>query len=103
MDSGEICFSVQITVEAAIFGAEGRYLSEGMEVTLESHQGVAVMGKVPVLAQLKVQSTEDTIHDGLRDVVLSNGSRMKLPAFVQRGDIVSIYTKDGTFVKRVQS
>ena len=78
------------------------YLHSDMEVTIESYEGEAVIGSLPVVVELPVASVDDEERDGTREATLENGHVLKLPAFVKSGDLVQFNIKEGQFVKRVR-
>ena len=85
-----------------IFGDQAEFVWSGMEATLESFEGEAVVGWLPVIVEIGVKEVEDEMYDGQRKAKLANGREMKLPAFVKAGDVICLNTKEGgRFVKRL--
>lgn len=68
-----------------------------------SYNGEPVIASLPTVVSIAVQSVDAEVGEGVRSATLASGKVLRLPAYVQAGDVISVNTKDGSFVKRLQS
>jgi len=82
-----------------------QYLQDGKNVTLEFY-GDEVLGVVlPPKITLKVEETDPGIKGNsasnmYKDATLENGTKTRVPLFINVGDSVVIDTRDGSYTKR---
>jgi len=82
------------------------YLLEGMEVTGLYYQGELVKVEPPNFVELRVVDTPpgvrgDTAQGGDKPATLETGLVVKVPLFVQVGDVIRVDTRTGAYVERV--
>lgn len=82
------------------------YLLEGMEVTGLYYQGQLVKVEPPNFVELRVVDTPpgvrgDTAQGGDKPATLETGLVVKVPLFVQVGDVIRVDTRTGAYVERV--
>jgi elongation factor P len=88
---------------------EGRsgYLKEGDVVTAQLFDGRVISVELPKNVQLKVTCAEDVVKGDTssaitKDATLETGISVKVPAFIKKGDIISVDTTNGTYRERVK-
>ena len=69
---------------------------------------IAKDADVPVKVQMKITYTEpglkgDTATNTLKPATVESGAEVRVPLFINEGDIIEIDTRDGSYVSRVTS
>lgn len=96
----------QPALTAEILGDAVNYLTEGLVLELESYEGEPINIELPTTVDLEVVETEpgfagDTATGALKEARLSTGLVMKVPLFIEEGDVVRVDTRNGSYVTRV--
>lgn len=81
------------------------YLKEGCELSLQTFDSRVINVELPKNFYLEVTYTEDVVKGDttssvLKDAILETGLVIKVPAFIKRGDIVSVDTATGEYRER---
>lgn len=81
------------------------YLKEGCELSLQTFDSRVINVELPKNLYLEVTYTEDVVKGDttssvLKDATLETGLVIKVPAFIKRGDIVSVDTATGEYRER---
>ncbi len=97
----------QITVDEVLFGEGSRFLIENMEVTVAFDNDKPINGEVPNFVEMKVAYTEpglrgDTATKTLKPATLENGVEIRVPLFVNEGDLIRIDTRTAEYLERVK-
>ncbi len=97
----------QFEVSSDLIGDGAGYLKEGDIVTLQFFDGRAINVDLPKNVPLKVVYTEDVVKGDttssvLKDAEVETGIRVRVPAFVKQGDIISVDTATGAYRERVK-
>jgi elongation factor P len=87
----------QITVRREDIGNGANYLKENMNVTVLSYDSRVIGVEVPNFVELKVVETEP----GFKQARLETGAVVKVPLFVNVGDVLKVDTRTGTYIERV--
>ena len=95
----------QTDLNRDLLGGGTAYLQEGMEVTLESHEGSVLRVVLPDSAVFEVTETApalkgQTAAASFKPATLDNGLKTNVPPFVEVGARVEISTEDGSYIKR---
>ena len=97
----------QISIGKDDIGDDIKYLKEGVEVTIVMHGDIPLTIQLPMKIQYKIVETEPAVKGDtasgnvLKDAVVDNGLRIRVPIFVGEGDDVMIATTDGSYAERV--
>jgi elongation factor P len=96
----------QIPVPAERLGEAVNFLKEGITLILREYEGEPLGVELPVTVDLRVVEAEpgvkgDTASGADKWVVVETGYRLRVPLFVNEGDIVRIDTRTGEYVTRV--
>ena len=85
------------------------FLKEGMtvDVAIDSSTDTVLMADRPTKVELMVQYTEpglkgDTATNTLKPATLETGAEVRVPLFINEGEIIRIDTRDGSYCERVK-
>ena len=97
----------QFEVPADIVGDSRSYIKEGDTVQLQFFNDRVINVELPKNVPLKVTYTEnvvkgDTTSSVLKDAELETGLRIKVPAFIKTGDVISVDITNGSYRERVK-
>lgn len=97
----------QFEVPADIIDEGKHYLLEGSEVTLQLFSGNPINVELPKNVNLKVTYSEpavkgDTTTNIQKDAIVETGLQIKVPIFINTGDVVSVDTATGAYRERVK-
>lgn len=91
-----------------ITGAD--FLLEGMvvDVVSDASTETILFAEVPVKVEMKITYTEpglkgDTATNAQKPATVESGATVKVPLFINEGDVVVIDTRDGSYVSRVSN
>jgi elongation factor P len=96
----------QITAPDELIGELIRYYKPNTILTTMLHEGKVVTIDLPKAVELTVTDTTPmmktaTVTNQMKDAVLETGLKIRVPPFVNVGDVVRINTEDGAYVGRV--
>jgi len=96
----------QIPLDKSILGDALNYLKEGSNLEMLTHKGKAVGIELPVSVELQVVETGpgfkgDTASAGSKPAKLETGITIKVPLFINTGDIIKVDTRTGEYLERV--
>jgi len=97
----------QVEISGDIVGDAAKYLKEGLDVTVVTHDGTPIALDLPAKIEYTIASTMDVAKGDtasgtvMKDAELDNGLTVKVPAFVKQGEVVRINTLSGDYVERV--
>lgn len=97
----------QLELQKEFIGERAAFLQDGMEVTVESHEGRPIGIQLPDQVTLEVTETEphikgQTVSSSYKPALLENGVRTNVPPFVGVGDRIIVDTNEITYVKRAE-
>ncbi len=85
------------------------FLLEGMivEVVSDASTDTVLYADMPVKVQMKVTYTEpglrgDTATNTLKPATVESGATVRVPLFINEGDMIEIDTRDGSYQSRVK-
>ena len=86
------------------------YLLEGMvaEVVSDASTETILYADLPVKVQMKVTYTEpgikgDTATNSLKPATVESGATVRVPLFINEGEIIEVDTRDGSYLGRVKA
>ena len=98
----------QCSADAAALGDSAQWLKgeEMCEVTLWNHNPISVLA--PNFVTLKITATEpgirgDTASGGSKPATLETGAVVKVPLFVEQGEVIKVDTRTREYVGRVKA
>ncbi|HEY3949377.1 elongation factor P [Phenylobacterium sp.] len=97
----------QVTASTDIIGDAAPYLTDGVTVTLSTHEGLPIAIELPRLATFEVVDTEpavknQTASSSYKPAMLSNGLRTMVPPYIATGTRIVILTEDGSYQERAK-
>jgi len=95
----------QMPLNASQLGDAINYLKEGMSLQVSSYKGEMVGIEMPITVELQVADTGpgfkgDTATAGNKPATLETGIAIQVPLFVNKGDIIKVDTRDGSYLER---
>ena len=96
----------QMPVTSSQLGDAVNYLKEGMSLGISSYKGEIVDVELPITVELKVTDTGpsfkgDTATAGTKPATLETGLNIQVPMFIDKGDVIKVYTRTGNYLERV--
>lgn len=97
----------QFEVPKDIIGEDAGYMKEGDKVQLQFFNDRPINLELPKNVPLQVTYTEtavkgDTSTSITKDATLETGLRLKVPAFIKQGDVISVDTATGAYRERIK-
>jgi len=95
-----------VALSKDVLGDNVGYLIEGMTITAQYFSGKVVGIDVPMFVQLTVKETTPNIKGAAvqntsKPAIMETGLEIKVPPYVEEGNIVRIDTRTGEFVERM--
>jgi elongation factor P len=97
----------QVSMSEAQLGDSISYLKENMEIKVLYHKGRPINIEVPMFVELAIAKTDpgvrgDTASGGSKPATLETGAVVKVPFYLNEGDVIKVDTRTGTFIERVK-
>ena len=82
-----------------------KFVKEEMMCKLVSYKGKVFNVEPPTFVELEVTDTDpgfagNTATNTLKPATLETGAEIKVPLFINRGDVIKIYTRTGEYLSR---
>ena len=94
-------------VKEQITGVE--FMKEGdiVEVVTDTSDGSILLAEMPVKTNLRVTHSEpgikgDTATNATKPATLETGVEIRVPLFINEGDLIQVDTRDGSYLSRVK-
>ena len=110
---GETCIFMrpdtfeQIEIATAVIGPAAKFLQPGMEAPVEFLGAEALSVVLPDIAEARVASTAPASHSqqdsAWKEAVLENGIKIRVPLFVDSGEMVRVDVRNGRYVERARA
>lgn len=97
----------QVSMNEQQLGDSIDYLKENMEIKVLYHKGQPINIEIPMFVELAIAKTDpgvrgDTASGGSKPATLETGAVVKVPFYLNEGDVVKVDTRTGTFIERVK-
>lgn len=97
----------QLELSTDIIGDQGGYMKEGDKVQAQLFNDQVISVELPKNVPLKVTYAEDAVKGDTSSAItkeaeLETGIRVKVPAFIKTGDLISVDTTTGAYRERVK-
>jgi elongation factor P len=97
----------QVSMNEKQLGDSINYLKENMEIKVLYHKEQPINIEVPMFVELAIAKTDpgvrgDTASGGSKPATLESGAVIKVPFYLNEGDVVKVDTRTGTFIERVK-
>jgi elongation factor P len=98
----------QIHVGTDVMSDADQYLKGNETVLLSIIEGQVVAAELPNVVELEITDTSPPIKGATatnqnKDAVLETGLRIKVPPFIENGEVVRVDTRSGEYVERAKS
>ncbi|MEG0570662.1 MAG: elongation factor P [Oscillospiraceae bacterium] len=96
----------QEPIDESKIGDSSRFLKENSEVKILSYKGSIFGVELPFFVELIVEQTDpgfkgDTATNATKLAVLETGAEIRVPLFIDEGQMVRIDTRTGEYMERV--
>ncbi|MFC1915026.1 elongation factor P [Chloroflexota bacterium] len=96
----------QMPLSASQLGDALNYLKEGISLQVSSYKGELVGVELPITIELEVSDTDpgfkgDTATGGTKLAKLETGITIQVPLFIDKGDILKVDTRTGSYLERI--
>ncbi len=97
----------QLSMSEQQLGESISYLKENMEIKVLYFKGQPINIDIPMFVELAIARTDpgvrgDTASGGSKPATLETGAVVKVPFYLNEGDIIKVDTRTGTFIERVK-
>ncbi len=97
----------QIAVDRSAFSDAVKYLKEGQEVSVLSHEERVIGVELPITVELEVAETDpgvrgDTASGGSKPATLETGAVIQVPFFINVGDKLKVDTRTDAYLERAK-
>lgn len=97
----------QVHIPAAALGDGLKFLKEGMEVKVTFEEDTPILAEAPVFVELAITYTEpglkgDTATNTLKPATVETGAEVRVPLFINEGEVIRIDTRTAAYVERVK-
>ncbi len=96
----------QIPLDSNTVGDALKFVKENEVVKIQSHNGQVFAVEPPTFVELEITDTEpgfkgDTATGATKPATVETGATVKVPLFVNLGDVIKIDTRTGEYLSRV--
>jgi elongation factor P len=97
----------QVSMNEKQLGDSVNYLKENMEIKVLYFKGQPINVDIPMFVELKIARTDpgvrgDTASGGSKPATLETGAVVKVPFYLNEGDVIKVDTRSGIFIERVK-
>jgi elongation factor P len=94
-------------VDGEIFGDALQFLKANEKVSCQLSNGQILTAELPHTVVLKVEDTPPvvkgaTVTNQPKDAVLETGARVRVPAFIEPGELIRVDTRSGEYIERAK-
>jgi elongation factor P len=98
----------QMSLDEESLGNAPLYLTPNQRVKVQYHNGTSVGVEVPLFVNLRIEETEPGLKGATataspKTAKLETGLVVRVPRFLEVGDVVRIDTRDNSFVERAET
>ncbi len=95
----------QLPIDANKLGDNFKFVKEEMMCKIASYKGSVISVEPPMFVELEVTETEpgfkgDTAQGATKPATLETGAQIKVPLFINIGDVLKIDTRTGEYLER---
>jgi len=97
----------QLSLTAAQLGDGKKWLKENMVIQVLYHNDNPIGVEVPLFVELKVVQADpgvkgDTASGGTKPATLETGAVVKVPLYLEEGEVIKVDTRTGEYIERVK-
>jgi elongation factor P len=95
----------QIPINSSVLGDSFRFVKENMVCKVLSYKSNVFGVEPPLFVQLLITQTDagfkgDTATNATKPAVLETGAEIRVPLFIEEGEIIKIDTRTGEYIER---
>lgn len=95
----------QLELTTAQLGDDKYYLKDGLDVIISVYQGEVLGVILPEKVELQITATEpavkgNTTNNAMKDATVETGLMVRVPLFIEQGEVIVVSTKDGSYASR---
>ena len=92
-------------VDGSVLGDNFKFVKENMECTIYSYKGKVFNVEPPFFVELEVTETDpgfagNTATNATKPATLETGAEIKVPLFIERGEMIRVDTRTGEYLSR---
>ena len=92
-------------VDSSVLSDNFKFVKENMVCTVMSYKGKVFSVEPPFFVELEVTDTDpgfagNTATNALKPATLETGAEVKVPLFIEKGEIIKIDTRTGEYLSR---
>ena len=96
-----------VPIAAELIGENVRFLKEEMMCKVNSYKGSIFAVELPTFIELEVTETDpgfkgDTATNVTKPATLETGAEIKVPLFIDKGEVIKIDTRTGEYMERAK-
>ena len=97
----------QMMIPKKLFGENAKFLKESMIVKVGFESDLPIIAEAPTFVELLITRSEpgvkgDTATNSMKPATLETGAEIRVPLFVNEGEMIKIDTRTGEYVERVK-
>ena len=98
----------QVQADAAAVGDSAKWLKEQDSVEVTLYNGAPLSVTPPNFVELEIVETDpglkgDTAQGGSKPATLTTGAVVRVPLFIDQGEVIRVDTRSGEYVSRAKS
>lgn len=98
----------QITIARELFDDSIAFLKENTILTVQTTDGTIVSVELPHIVELVVKETPPVVKGSTatnqpKDAIMETGVKVRVPGFVEPGEVVRVDTRTGEYLERAKS
>ena len=97
----------QFNISADLVGEAARWLKPNERVSCQIHDGQMISFEIPHVVELQVTDAPPVVKGATatnqsKGVVLETGAKIRVPPFIDQGEVVRVDTRTGEYVERAK-
>ena len=94
-------------IDGSVLGDNFKFVKENMECTIYSYKGKVFNVEPPTFVDLEVTETDpgfagNTATNATKPATLETGAEIKVPLFIDKGEMIRIDTRTGEYLERAK-
>lgn len=97
----------QMHINSDVFGGAARFLKPNERVVCHMHGEEVLTAELPNVVELKITDTPPaikgaTVTNQPKEATLETGAKVRVPAFIENGEVIRVDTRTGEYVERAK-
>ena len=95
----------QVEVSRNVLGTDAEFIKEGIDITIDFYEGEIIGITLPEKVEYKIIETTEAVKgntatNAQKDATIETGKVIKVPLFINEGEVIVVSTKDGKYAGR---